>query len=185
MKIERGARQTIVSGPVGGFVASAPLECSAYLRANDCRMSAADFNKAMGAFRAGDLSTAEQVCRQVLQGSPNSANAPMLMGMVQAALFNFAEAEGLFGPVAAGQPQRPDAHFNLGLVKARLGKHQEAVRCFNRTLAIDPRNVGALAAAAEAFVALGQTDQGIVALDRALALAPSSVELWTRRGGFP
>ncbi len=91
-------------------------------------------------FRAGRMAEAETLCRQVLEGSPQDADAWHLLGLIA---LQSAQASVAVTLIERSLAIRPDvaAHYsNLGLALEQCGRSREAVAAHRRAIQLDPNS---------------------------------------------
>src|SRR4051812_30421295 len=88
--------------------------------------------------REGNLSAAEQRCRQVLQANPGYANAWYLLGLVQRDRRCLGDAVQSFLKALAREPRSVVCLSVLGTVYQQLGRLVEAEAIFQKALRIEP-----------------------------------------------
>ena len=88
--------------------------------------------------RAGNFSTAEGLYLEVLEQTPENADALHLLGYLAYQQNRDAEAAALFTRANAQAPNRAIVHANLGNVRLRLGQLDEAVECFRTAIRLEP-----------------------------------------------
>lgn len=137
------------------------------------------YEQAVARHRAGDLTGAEGLYRQVLAAAPGSFVAHQMLGVLCAQQGRNGEARDLIGAALALKPDAPDALFNLGRVLKNDGDLDGAIAHFGRALALRPGYDAARIARAEthnlkgiALQQAGQLDEALAACEAALADAP-------------
>src|SRR5438105_13086537 len=91
-------------------------------------------------YQAGELTAAEQVCRDLLRGEPANAQALGMLGAVCLAANRCGEAVEHLRQAATLLPNSWAAHANLGIALAGVGKPADAEECFRYALRIEPNN---------------------------------------------
>jgi transcriptional regulator with AAA-type ATPase domain/tetratricopeptide (TPR) repeat protein len=89
-------------------------------------------------YQAGNLGTAEQICRQILQADPADVDTLYLLSMVTYRTGRRAEAIALLGEALRARPDLPVIHHNLGLLLAEQGRREDAVRSLRAALRLQP-----------------------------------------------
>ena len=89
-------------------------------------------------YQAGDLATAERLCRQLLQQGPPVAEAVYLLGVIALDVGQTQPAMELFQKTVQLAPDNPVFGNALGEVYLTLDKKSEALACFQRVLALRP-----------------------------------------------
>jgi predicted TPR repeat methyltransferase len=94
--------------------------------------------------RAGNLSYAELLCRQVLDAQPERIDALVLLGYLCQVQGRSAECVSLYQRALQLDPHCVEVHNNLGFLYASLGQLDEAVLAYRRALALRPNYAEAL-----------------------------------------
>src|SRR5262245_528903 len=99
---------------------------------------------AVGHHRAGRLSEAERLYRDILQVLPDHPVVSNSLGIALKAQGKSAEAEAVFRRLASVAPDYAPAHSNLGNILFEQRKHEEAEASYRRALEARPDMVDAL-----------------------------------------
>ncbi len=94
--------------------------------------------------QAGDVTQAEHLYRQVLQGDPRNANAHCQLGETLQGTGRWEEAISCFEQAIRLDPSRTGALNNLGILLVMQRRFAEAEACFQQALRIDPGDANAL-----------------------------------------
>ncbi|MDZ4829116.1 MAG: sulfotransferase [Phycisphaerae bacterium] len=132
---------------------------------------------AAAAFNAGDVASAETLCRRALAMQPRSPQAWGLLGRVRTRLSRWAEAEDALNQALRLAPSDAETTFSLGVLRMRVGRYSDAVGHFERAEELNPRHPGAKPARASCLLYLGEARK---ALD--LIGEPNSMELFLVAG---
>ena len=97
---------------------------------------------AVAAHRAGRLTEAERVYREVIAEEPRNPQALHLLGVLRGQLGDFAEGIGLIRGSLKLNPKSVNANADLGELLRRAGDLDGAGRAFLAALALDPRPRG-------------------------------------------
>jgi protein O-GlcNAc transferase len=89
-------------------------------------------------YQAGDLATAEQLCRQLLQQGPPMPDAVYLLGIIALDVGRTQQAMELFQKTAQLAPDNAVFVNALGEISMTLNKKTEALACFQQALALRP-----------------------------------------------
>ncbi|MDB5617898.1 tetratricopeptide repeat protein [Tardiphaga sp.] len=98
------------------------------------------FQRAMSAFRSGQLTEAERDFRKVLRKAPTNLAVLNILAAVLIALKRFEEAEPYLKSALRIDARSDATHYNYGLVLKALGRPDEALRRFSESLALNPAN---------------------------------------------
>ena len=129
-----------------------------------------------GHHRAGRLSDAERIYRQILDAHPNDADALHLLGLAAYQAGRHERAVELIRCAIRNQPKNAQFLNNLGAVYLALAKPRKAVRCFYQALEIDPKSADAHYNLANALAEQGRPDEAIARYERALEIDPDSAD---------
>lgn len=91
----------------------------------------------------GELSVAEQACRQVLQAAPREPEALHLAGLIAHRRGDLAGAKTKLRKTVKIQPRVARFHNSLGVVLRELGEAESARKTLERALRLRPRFAGA------------------------------------------
>jgi hypothetical protein len=94
--------------------------------------------------RAGRLSEAQRLYRDILQALPDHPVVSNSLGIALKAQGKSAEAEAVFRRLASVAPDYAPAHSNLGNILFEQRKHKEAEASYRRALEVRPDMVDAL-----------------------------------------
>lgn len=134
------------------------------------------FEQAKEFYEKGDLSAAEQNCRQILSELPENADVLNLLGLTARAKGYPDTAASYFESVLRQNPDLAPVWFNLAEALTALGKYREAVEAYQNVLRLRPdvkqtyNNLGKL------YEKLGEKQQAFNAYRHALALDPEDID---------
>ncbi len=126
--------------------------------------------------RAGRLTEAAGLCRQILRLQPDHPDALHLLGVVAREQGQSDMAVTLIGRAIALNGGVSDYHSDLGSALQDLGRLDEAIDRHRAAVAIAPDSAGALYNLAVALEDRGDRDDAAAHYRRALALDPDLVE---------
>jgi predicted O-linked N-acetylglucosamine transferase (SPINDLY family) len=139
-------------------------------------MAVMTVDEALGLARShiqtGRMAEGEAVCRAILQGAPEEAEAHRLLGLLACTSGNPALAEAHVRKALECRPQFAEAHLALCMVFAAQGRYPEAEEEARRTLEIRPQFAEAQNNLGGALQGQGRLDEAVVAFRRALELRP-------------
>jgi tetratricopeptide (TPR) repeat protein len=130
----------------------------------------------------GRLSDAEQVCRSVLQATPDDAEALHLLGLIALQRGDSDQAVRLINEAAAAAPQEAKYHINLSAVLGQAGRRDEALETARQVVALHPDYPEAHNNLGSGLVRLGHCEEALASYDRAIALRPNYDEAHYNRG---
>jgi tetratricopeptide (TPR) repeat protein len=93
--------------------------------------------------RQGQADEAIDLCEERIRANPEDVFAYNMLGMVQAGLKNYREAESALTKAIEIQPLWPPPHTNLANLYLVQGKKQEAIAKFENALSTNPKNAAA------------------------------------------
>jgi protein O-GlcNAc transferase len=134
------------------------------------------FQSAVQLHKAGKLSDAQRIYREILTHHPNHAPALHMLGVALLAQNQLETAVDLIGRSIAIMPNIAEAHGNLGVAYHRLGRNREAIDCYRRALALKPGNPVGHFRMGGALSSDGQLDQAVAEYQKCLALRPDYVD---------
>ena len=140
------------------------------------------FDRAVSAYRAGDLVEAEQLCQQVVASRPAFFDAFYLLAEVQAGLGKIDAALATYERALEMWPNAARAHLGCGVLFERLKRHGEAMASYDRALALRPNFPAALFSRGHLLHALGRLGEALASYDRAIELHPDFVVALYNRG---
>ena len=130
----------------------------------------------------GDLSKAEQFCREILQAQPDNFRILHLLGVV---FYQKGDAQGAINAIKKAlqlNPNDPDAYFNLGNAYAEKGQLDDALTCFQKAVEINPQLFEAYNNIGNIFMETKQFDEGIISYQKALKLNPGLADAHSNLG---
>jgi predicted O-linked N-acetylglucosamine transferase (SPINDLY family) len=143
---------------------------------------AASIRQGLAAQRAGDLSKAATLYRQILQKSPDQPDANYLLGLIVQKEGAHAEAVKLFAKATKGNPKLGRAHLQRGFALNALGQVEQAELAFHAAVKSE-------SGLAEAHHQLGnilkrqnRMAESLSSLREAVRLAPKEPVFWLSRG---
>jgi tetratricopeptide (TPR) repeat protein len=121
----------------------------------------------------GRLREAEALCRQLLQGQPNLAEAEHLLGLVAHQDGKLAQAIEHVLQATKLAPRVALFHANLGEMQRLAGRPEDAVKAARRALAIDPQFAPAWCNLGVALYELKDYEEAARAQRKAIAANPN------------
>jgi protein O-GlcNAc transferase len=132
--------------------------------------------------RAGQLSDAEVLYRQVLAIDPRQADSLHWLGVVLIQTGRYDPAVDLVRQAIAINPNVAAWHANLGTVLQQQGQPEAAIACFHRALELRPDFPEASNNLGNALNQLGRREEAIPCLRQALLLRPDYAEAHNNLG---
>lgn len=140
-------------------------------------------NRAVAAYRAGQLPQAEDICHQIVSVDRNFFDALYVLAVVQASLGKSAEALANYDRALALQPRHAEALSNRGNTLKVLKRFNEALDSFDRALAAQPDYPAALSNRGAVLFDMARYEEALATYDRSLAVRPDQVVALYNRGG--
>ncbi|HEV2978911.1 MAG TPA: tetratricopeptide repeat protein [Casimicrobiaceae bacterium] len=138
--------------------------------------------RAAAFFRAGDLASAERLCRAVLSAKPDDFDALHLSAMVAAGGGRLEEADRLLSRALGAHRGSADAHANLGNIRSARGLLAQALASYDRALEMKPEFPEALNARGIVLQRLRRYGEALASHELALKLRPDFVAALSNRG---
>lgn len=132
-------------------------------------------DQAIAAHRAGNLSQAETLYRQILAGDPRDFDALHMMGLISAQRRQFTQAERFLREAMAIDNTVPPCLHHYGNVLCMLGRCEEAIALYDKAIARVPKHPPLYSDRGNARRGLGQLNEAIADYNKALALDPNFV----------
>ncbi len=111
--------------------------------------------------RKGLIGPAAELCREVLDTSPNNFDALFLLGTFNYEYGNLKRAEKLLRKAISVRPDAVSAYSNLGIVLFHQRRYQQALTSTANALAIDPHHAVTLSARGMILQACGRFDEAL------------------------
>jgi protein O-GlcNAc transferase len=132
--------------------------------------------------RAGRLTEAESLYRQILQENPRHARALQLVGLIAHQSGRHDIAADFIRRAIAIEPDTASFHSNLGMVQRSLQQFEEAAASFNRAIALFPEDATARNNLGLVLGDLRRTEEARHAFESAITLKPGYVEAHNNLG---
>jgi tetratricopeptide (TPR) repeat protein len=129
--------------------------------------------------RAGRLAEADEVCRRILDVSPDHAEAIHMRGVVAFRNGDAAGAAALIGRAVEHAPHLVQGWLNLANILKSQGQPADAVEPQRRVVALDPGNPGHAIELANLLTAVGRHGEAAAAFTRVLLLVPDNAGVIT------
>jgi tetratricopeptide (TPR) repeat protein len=129
-------------------------------------------DQARAACRAGDLPTAERLCRRLVESEPGHGEAWHLLAAALQGQGKHADALDAFRKAVQLHPASAEAHLGLAALLAALGRRDEADAGFRRVLRLRPGHPDALAQLGLLLAEQGKLDEAVAFLRQAVKARP-------------
>ncbi|XP_071084999.1 protein O-mannosyl-transferase TMTC4-like [Haliotis cracherodii] len=123
---------------------------------------------------------AKELLERAIGHRPDSEEAWMNLGIVQAQLNEPETSEASFLRALQLHSACTDCHYNLGNLYKFLGRHEDAITAYRNATQISPTHAGAWKNSFLILDQLGKYDQAIVAGRKAVVLLPEETGLMAR-----
>jgi len=140
-------------------------------------------NRAVAAYRAGQLAQAEDLCQKIISVDCNFFDALYVLAVVQAGLGKDVEALANYDRALLLQPRHAEALSNRGNTLKVLKRFDEALDSFARALAAQPDYPAALSNRGAVLFEMARYEEALATYDRSLAIRPDQVVAHYNRGG--
>jgi len=135
--------------------------------------------KARMAWTAGEMELAEQVCKHLVDVSPNWVYGYNLLGYVTMSQSRFAEAEEYFTSYRFIAPDQANPHDSLGELYIVLGRYDDAVASLEEAIRIKPDFLNSYGHLALVHLIRGDFDAARDAAVRLAKVSPESAQMIT------
>jgi tetratricopeptide (TPR) repeat protein len=132
--------------------------------------------------RAGRLTEAERIYRQILATDAHHADSLHLLGMIAYQGGSHDAAVEMIRKAIAAGPREAPYHADLGTVLQAQGKLDEAAACYGRALALNPHLAEVHVNFGNILQAQRKPDAAVACYERALALRPDCAEAYYNLG---
>jgi Flp pilus assembly protein TadD len=140
------------------------------------------FDLALQHYKAGRLTEAEGLFRQIIARQPGHLSALQLLGVIANQTGQPDVAVDLIRKALAINPNLPSAHNNLGNILRDKGQVDEAIAAFRRAIALNPNLPEAHNNLGNALKDQGQLDEAIAAYRRAISLRGDYARAYSNLG---
>jgi tetratricopeptide (TPR) repeat protein len=139
-------------------------------------------NKAISAYKSGQLVEAERLCQQIVDARQDVFDALHLLALLQSLLGKKATAVASFDRALKLRPGHAEALCNRGLALYELTRFEEALTSFDRALNVKPDYAEAHHNRGLTLHQLKRCEEALACYDRALKVRPDYAETLSNRG---
>lgn len=129
-------------------------------------------NAAIQQYQAGNVQSASQLYRQILQVDPDNADANHMLGVIAYQSGNNTLAEQLIRKAIQAKPSMVQAYNNLGAVLKELDKLEDAKKIYQKVTKLKPDYAEGYCNLGIILKELGQTEEAITSLNKAISINP-------------
>jgi len=140
------------------------------------------FNALVNLYRSGQLTKAEQACRELLQSYPQSSMVLCVLGAVLQDLGQLEQAVKSFDKALQIKPDYADAYYNRGIALQKLGQLEAAMKSYDKAIQLQPDHADAYHNRGIALQKLGQLKEAVESCDKAIQIRPDFVKAYSNRG---
>ena len=137
--------------------------------------------KAQDAFRKGNLTEAETICRSIARKTPDH-DASYLLSVICLQTGRFDRAVAAANDAIAANPGPGYAYINKGIALEQLRRFADAVAAYDQAIERLPNAVEAWCNRGIALQELGRFEDAAASLEKASALNPTLPEPWSNLG---
>lgn len=137
---------------------------------------------AMQSLQAGQLTQAEQLCRQILSDNPSHVDAWHLLGLAMYQLGRFEPAVEYVQQALRLKPDFTHAHFNLGNILLGSKRFSEAADSYRRCLQLQPDYAEAHFALGNVFNELGKNTEALECFQKTVEFNPKHIKALNNLG---
>jgi tetratricopeptide (TPR) repeat protein len=142
------------------------------------------FDLAMRHHQAGQLTEAEQLCRQIVSQRPDHAGALHYLGVLALQNGRDSEAVDLIQRAIALASNNPEAYAHLGIALEHLGKLDEAEGAYRQAIALRADYLEAYIHLVTILRSKGQLDEAQAACSRAIQIDSNCAEAYGNLGNL-
>ena len=134
------------------------------------------FNHALALHKAGRLTEAETVYRQILKMQPDHFDSVHLLGVTHSQRGDHAEAVRQIDVALQINPKDASAHNNRGIALQELKQFDEALASYDQAIALTPDYAEAFNNRGNALQELTRLEEALASYERAIAIKPDYAE---------
>jgi tetratricopeptide (TPR) repeat protein len=139
-------------------------------------------DRAVSAYRGGQLAEAEEICRKIVATKRNFFDGLYVLAVVQAAAGKYEEAVTNYNRALAVQPKHAEALSNRGNALKALQRFDEALASYDRALSVRSDYATGHSNRGAVLAEMGRLPEALAAYDRALALQSDHGDALYNRG---
>ena len=140
------------------------------------------FNALINLYRSGQLSEAEQTCRELLQSHPQSSMVLCVLGAVLQDLGRLEQAVQSYDKALQIKPDNAGAYYDRGIALQKLGQSEAALKSYDTVIRLKPDFADAYYNRGIANQDLGQLVQAVESFDTAIQIKPDHANAFYNRG---
>ena len=130
----------------------------------------------------GKLDQAEEICRQLLEVEPRSADVLHLLGVIAHQTGHNQRAVEMFDLAIEIDQYGLGNHYNKGVALQELKQFERSVASYSTAISLNPEFAEAYSNRGIALQELKQFDSAVASYDKAISLKPDYVEAYSNRG---
>ena len=147
-------------------------------------VTAADAFRLASQFQqTGQLASAEQLYRYVLELEPTNAAALCALGGLAFQACNWEQAIASFQGATRAEPRCAEYWYDLGIAYGRISSLGDAVAAFEQALLLQPHFAQAARAVGLLYREMGEIERAVACYQRALRLQPDYADAHTNLAG--
>src|SRR5215470_451465 len=138
--------------------------------------------RAIAAYKHGEFSLAERLCRTIIAAKPDFFDALHLLAVVETKLGRLNDALTSYDRALAVRPDYAEALSNRGATLDELRRFEDALASYDQALRVRPNFAEALSNRGLTLHELKRFDEALSSYDQALAVRPDYAEALRNRG---
>ena len=136
------------------------------------------FEQALASFKAGEFTTAIQLCGQLEQTNSEDPGIQNLKALALAQLGRPDDAAQAIERSVALRPDDPTIRYNAARIYKSMLRHRMAIRHARKACAISPEHSGYLYQLSDVYREAGEYEKSLEAIESCLELYPDFEEAW-------
>src|SRR5215470_13113678 len=138
--------------------------------------------RAIAAYKHGEFSLAERLCRTIIAAKPDFFDALHLLAVVETKLGRLNDALTSYDRALAVRPDYAEALSNRGATLDELRRFEDALSSYDQALAVRPDYAEALRNRGLTLHKLKRFDEALASYEQALTVRPNYAEALSNRG---